>query len=178
MPAARIAFQSLLARLHDHDRALLLALVAAERSPLERRVWRALTHLGGATVAVLACALPLLVGAARLGAVTTAIVVASHLLVQLVKRTFGRPRPALGVGLTALVAEPDRFSFPSGHAAAAMALALGYATAAPAWLPALVALAVLVGVSRVALGVHYLGDVIAGQGLTVLAALLVRPYVG
>jgi undecaprenyl-diphosphatase len=118
------------------------------------------------------------VGVARLGAVTTAIVVASHLLVQLVKRTFGRPRPALGVGLTALVAEPDRFSFPSGHAAAAMALALGYATAAPAWLPALVALAVLVGVSRVALGVHYLGDVIAGQGLTVLAALLVRPYVG
>lgn len=70
-----------------------------------------------------------------------------------------------------MIAEPDRFSFPSGHAAAAMSVALGYAAVFPAIAPWFAALAVLVGYSRVALAVHYPGDVLAGQGLAVLTAL-------
>jgi hypothetical protein len=50
--------------------------------------------------------------------------VVSHLLVQALKRTVARPRPHLGVGLDSLVAAPDRFSFPSGHAAASLSMAL------------------------------------------------------
>ena len=53
-------------------------------------------------------------------------VVLSHLLVQLVKRTVARARPARTCGLSAVVREPDRFSFPSGHATAASSVALGY----------------------------------------------------
>ena len=74
----------------------------------------------------------------------------------------------------ALVREPDRFSFPSGHATAAMAVTLAYAVVFPAWAPLLMLLAAAVGFSRVRLGVHYPSDVVAGQlvALGTVAALL------
>lgn len=174
---------ALLERLHARDRALAHALIATDRSSLERRLWRAITHLGGTTTCVLVCGLLLVLGRAqrspfiaRLGADTTTIVIASHCMVQVVKRSIGRARPSRVDGLVPLAAEPDRFSFPSGHATAVMALALGLANAAPAWTPMLVTLAIVVGLSRVALGVHYVGDVVAGQMLAALASGIVHAW--
>jgi undecaprenyl-diphosphatase len=69
------------------------------------------------------------------------------------------------------VAEPDRFSFPSGHSAAAMSVAIAYAVAYPSAAAPLIALAALVGMSRVFLGVHYPGDVLIGQLLAALTYL-------
>lgn len=136
------------------------------------RVWRALTHLGGATCTLAATLVPVIAGGPARGAARDALVVlvVSHLLVQAVKRSVGRPRPSRSAAAAALVAEPDRFSFPSGHAAAAMSLAMGYAGAYPALAPLFTMLAVLVGLSRVALGVHYPGDVFAGQLIALAAA--------
>ena len=58
---------------------------------------------------------------------------------------------------------PDRFSFPSGHAAAALSIALAVSAVLPWPLGmAVMGLAVLTGVSRCYLAVHYPGDVIAG----------------
>ena len=70
-----------------------------------------------------------------------------------------------------LVVEPDRFSFPSGHSAAAMSVAFVYAFAFPQLAIVLVPLAFLVGASRVCLGVHYPGDVLIGQLIAVLTAI-------
>jgi undecaprenyl-diphosphatase len=114
--------------------------------------------------------LPLLLGGAIAGVAERALItlVASHLVVQLVKRTVGRPRPSRALVRTALVAEPDRFSFPSGHATAAMSVAFVYASAYPSLALPLVALAGAVGISRVFLGVHYPGDVLIGQLLAVV----------
>lgn len=173
--AARYVARSV-ARLAAADRLLLTALTEAPRSPGAWRAWRAVTHLGGATATTAACAAPLLAGglARRAGVYVTLVVLLAQLLVHLVKRLVGRPRPARGAGVLARAVEPDRFSFPSGHAAAAMAVALGYAAAVPALAPALLLLALLVGVSRTVLGVHYLGDVAAGAALAGASAVAVR----
>jgi undecaprenyl-diphosphatase len=73
--------------------------------------------------------------------------------------------------IEALIQVPDRFSFPSGHACAAMAVAVGFASAFPALAPLLLVLAAVVGFSRVALGVHYPGDVLVGQAIALLCAV-------
>ncbi len=56
----------------------------------------------------------------------------------------------------------DRYSFPSGHTMHAVMFCV-LATAHSPWLlPLLVPLSLLIAVSRVALGLHYLSDVLAG----------------
>jgi undecaprenyl-diphosphatase len=54
-----------------------------------------------------------------------------------------------------------------------MAVAFAYSLAVPSMAMPLLVLAVLVGFSRVRLGVHYPGDVIAGQALAIFTGLAV-----
>ena len=155
----------LILRLSLHDERVLHALVLRRRPWLDR-VMGVVTHLGGAT-ATIALATGLMLGTGEglggAGSLAGFALVVSHLLVQLVKRSINRPRPRLPVGFESLVHAPDRFSFPSGHSAASMAVAFGIALTigGAAFLPILV-LAAVVGLSRCYLGVHYPGDVLAG----------------
>lgn len=127
---------------------------------------RHLTHLGGARVTVGASLALAVAGEARLAGATVLANALSHLAVQGLKRLVARPRPcdAAGVPL-ALVRLPDPFSFPSGHAAAATAVATTVAWVHPPAATVLAPLAVLVCASRVTLRVRHLTDVLAGAML-------------
>jgi len=181
----------ILQRLDARDRALYLRHAVEPAACPALRLWIAATHLGGARATVLAILVPLLVGAATgtgplisAALACAAATVVSHLCVQVVKRSVGRPRPSRaclhGAGgvRAALVEEPDRFSFPSGHACAAMTVAASYVVLAPSLAIPLLVLASLVGLSRVRLGVHYLGDVLAGQLIAIAAAAIVHAWPG
>jgi undecaprenyl-diphosphatase len=59
----------------------------------------------------------------------------------------------------------DEFSFPSGHSLNAFALGMVLALAFPGIAVAVLFLAASIAVSRVALGYHFIGDVLAGTAL-------------
>jgi undecaprenyl-diphosphatase len=90
---------------------------------------------------------------------------ASVLLIKLVVR---RRRPEGEWG--AIYRNTDPHSFPSGHAARAILLAVLAVAWGPWWLAAvLLPWAPLVALSRVAMGLHYLSDVVAGAVLGLAA---------
>jgi len=80
------------------------------------------------------------------------------------KRVIGRRRPEGNWGL--IYRSTDPHSFPSGHAARLVMLAVFSLGFGPAWFCALLFLwAPLVALARVAMGVHYLSDMVGGAVL-------------
>jgi undecaprenyl-diphosphatase len=146
--------------------------ISPSASPSARARWTVITHAGGTGPSIAAAGGPWfgccdLQEASRFALLTLLV---SHLVVQLIKRTVGRGRPSRALDCAALVREPDRFSFPSGHATAAMSVALSYGAFFPAWSGPLLLLAMVVGFSRIRLGVHYPSDVLVGQMIAVATA--------
>jgi undecaprenyl-diphosphatase len=167
-------------RLHNYDEAILVRVRKLE-VPWLTKVMRALTNIGNAStwwtlgLGLMACGGTARRPAMLLGAAALVGAGAS----QIIKRTALRPRPNPQVlGLAALTEHPDRFSFPSGHATAAFAVAVSL-TGEGAWLgPASMALATGIGVSRVYLGAHYPLDVAAGAVLGSVTGLAIRLILG
>lgn len=171
-----VFLRRMLLRLTTQDRRLVTALARRSAPFWMDRGFRVITHAGGAA-ATIGASLALMLHPATRGAglVAGTANLLSHLAVQALKRTVVRPRPSLAVpGVTALAHLPDHFSFPSGHSAAAMAVAVGVLLASPAAGLAALAVAVLVGMSRVYLRVHYATDVLVGQALGAAAAVLAQ----
>ncbi len=93
-------------------------------------------------------------------------------LVLVIKFSVRRRRPEGEWG--ALYRRTDPHSFPSGHAARAVLLAVLAISLGPPWFGLLLALwAPLVILARVAMGVHYLSDVVAGAVLGGLIGTLI-----
>jgi len=169
---------SLIHRLDEGDRALYLRWVLDESSsPASLLIWTALTHVGGVWASVIFALVPLVLaeGQLKLAAVQAAwALTLSHLIVQVLKRRVERERPTERIRVHAHVKLPDRFSFPSGHATAVMSVAFIHAATFHSLEWPLLALAVLVGLSRVRLGVHYPGDVLVGQVIAIATGVAVR----
>lgn len=96
----------------------------------------------------------------------TSAIVARFGLVDLVRLLAPRPRPFVVEAISPLIGHAATPSFPSGHATFLAALAVyfllvgGREEKLLGWL--LLALAVLVGISRVAVGLHWPTDILAG----------------
>jgi diacylglycerol kinase family enzyme/membrane-associated phospholipid phosphatase len=90
--------------------------------------------------------------------------VSSALVNIVLKRIFGRVRPDLAnlQSHRRLRREPGSLSFPSGHSSSAAAFVTGLAMESPLAGASLAPVALGVGYSRVHVGVHYPGDVLAG----------------
>jgi undecaprenyl-diphosphatase len=106
--------------------------------------------------------------------------IGASILNTTLKLTFQRPRPVPFFNLTA----PETYSFPSGHALASCCFFAGLAailsgrvksrrTRTIMWIAA-VTMFLLIGLSRIYLGVHYTTDVIAGFAAALIWILVVR----
>mgnify|MGYP000896321961 FL=1 len=158
--------------------------VLEHRSALLTSAFRMITALGDVRAVipliVISAALLMWRGRRDLAAVLVASSVGTWVVVNTMKLMVHRPRPPQSVRLVTA----SGWSFPSGHAgqaaAAYLALALLFAvTIRRTWVAVVVlaagaVIAVLIGASRVYLGVHWLSDVIAGWAVAIawLAVLL------
>ena len=154
----------------------IFRVVNSWHSPLTDQVWLAVTALGDGLV------LGIIVGAfivvnPRVVAIGIPLLLLSSLTVNLIKAVFPSVRPAELLGAVHVMGPLLRSgSFPSGHAAAAMAAGLSiasYCSFRPARAIALL-MAVLIGVSRIFVGAHFPKDVLAGIICVLVLFLIVR----
>jgi undecaprenyl-diphosphatase len=136
-------------------------------TPADRWLRRLSTYANhGRLWLVIGALLTLRKGPLRRGAVRGigSLAVSSALVNVVLKRIFGRVRPDLESlqSHRRLRREPGSLSFPSGHSSSAAAFITGLAMESPLAGAALAPVALGVGYSRVHVGVHYPGDVVAG----------------
>jgi undecaprenyl-diphosphatase len=131
-----------------------------------RQVFRAVSWLGDGWVwYALMLALPLIYGAQGLQAALHMAATAGVglTLYKLIKSRAVRERPYITHSAIDCASAPlDRYSFPSGHTLHAVCFTMLLTSYFPEWTGALVALALLIALSRVVLGLHYPTDVAAG----------------
>jgi len=167
------------------DSAILLA-VAKDRTPWLTIAAVDVTALGSTTLVVLFSAftlLVLLVSRDRMGALQLlAASAGAGILTFVTKNIIERIRPAEAERLIVV----SGFSYPSGHSVSASALYLTIAIIAGRYVRrsgaraaiflAVSAVIVMIGASRVYLGVHYATDVVSGLSLGAAWALLLAGF--
>lgn len=148
--------------------------LAQHRAPWLTVVLQVLTYTGGNAAVVLGtvvlAALLWRRGRARAALCACGATATGIVLLNLLKVAFKRERPTGQI----VWVELHTYSFPSGHALLSTLLAVLWAAlwARRAWWPLLALYPLLIGASRVYLGVHWPSDVLAGWvvGAAVAAA--------
>ena len=157
---------------------------------LWHRVWKAVTRAGQSEWYLVGGLLLFAVFRKRnrrissTGLLLFSTVAVSGLTADLIKVILCRARPKLflqqgvyGFDFFGWHLEHAWQSFPSGHSATALSVALSLSLLYPRFRPAFLAGAMLIAASRVVLCQHYLSDVVAGSALgAVTVALLYQRY--
>jgi undecaprenyl-diphosphatase len=165
----------LIRRLLDSDAHFSSQLRVAEKPSPLRTLAIFLAHSGDSWFWGLGLLIVWLLGTPASKSIAVKLVIGiavTAVMVQTIKLLVRRQRPEGEWGTIYRRADPH--SFPSGHAARmAMLVILGGALTSPAFTALLLLWAPLVALARVAMGVHYLSDILAGAllGITIGAAL-------
>lgn len=146
---------------------------------LDTIMYRA-TNLGGAVFSSLLVLILILIGSSNvklIGLEALGALTISQIIVHALKRILSRERPykiieqlnTFGINL-------KDYSFPSGHTTASFSIATTIALNIPKLSIVVFVIAIIVGISRIYLGVHYPTDVTAGILLGIGTALVIHFY--
>jgi undecaprenyl-diphosphatase len=139
------------------------------------RSWNAvLAHSGDSWFLILALIILWLLGTPywrERAVIMEADIVITAILVMAIKFSVRRSRPEGEWG--GIYRNTDPHSFPSGHAARAAMLAVLALGLGPTWLAVILLIwAPMVALARVAMGLHYLSDVLAGALIGVIMGVI------
>jgi len=166
----------------------IMRMVNDWRTPILDRVMTDITSLGSVTLLIIQTSIAVLLFKhvsrnSRAAAQVTVAFTGAQILVEILKRLLRRERPHLLVPLV----QATGYSYPSGHTMSSTAFYLTLALIVSSGLKGGVRLAVrlafgllilLVGISRIYLGVHYPTDVLSGIVLGTVWSMLTLRFVG
>lgn len=162
----------------NYDAVLSSRLRVAEEPGVLRNVAVFLGHSGDSWFWLVGLVILWLAGDATWKARASMMIVAilvTATFVMALKFTIRRRRPEGELGQ--IYRKTDPHSFPSGHAARALMLGVLALIMGPPWLGFLLIIwGPLVGLARVAMGVHYVSDILAGWVIGILAGISI-PHV-
>lgn len=151
------------------EKYIMLFLFKIRRDSLTA-ILKLITHLGDGWLWFGVCILFLLINLIA-GLALTASILISILLQYILKRAFNRHRPFIKHDeIENLTIPPDHFSFPSGHTSAAFSITFVFWYFYPLIFIPILVIAVLIGFSRIYLGMHYPSDVFAGVVIGFISA--------
>jgi len=105
----------------------------------------------------------------RIGLIAFAFQVPIYLLS---KNLIKRERPSSNVGINSIIPPPDKYSFPSGHCASSTLFTLIINQYIPSLTVYFIIWMLIIFISRVGLGLHYLSDCIFGVLLGSISLLI------
>ena len=158
------------------DGGILLFIQEYIRNPILNPIVVFITSLGDEGLIWIAATVLLLIPKkTRKIGVMSGLALLGSLIINnnIIKNIVARPRPYTRLeDLTILIPKPGEYSFPSGHTSSSFAAGVVFFRNLPKkWgVPALV-LAILIGLSRMYVGVHYPTDVLAGMIVGTLLAI-------
>lgn len=101
---------------------------------------------------------------------TILTVIIARLMVEVGRDIHFRPRPHLS---RSIIPQPNRFSFPSSHALVFFSLATLFLSFSLFWGLIYLSLAILIGLSRIFVGVHWPSDIAVGAIIGSLIGLII-----
>lgn len=136
-----------------------------------------ITHIGGAlfTISSLLLLISFSEFSMRLLALKALLsLTLSHIIVHLIKKVYCRERPYVKLANIHIGANPLKdYSFPSGHTTAVFSIAVVFALHSSLLAITLLPIAILVGFSRMYLGLHYPTDCMVGAFLGTISSFAV-----
>ena len=162
--------------INTFDSQILLWVEQYVRSPFLSFIFVSLTTAGNAGMIFILLGLVLLFfkKTRKIGLLLLISIVVSYIINDLIiKNIVRRERPFLSIEeLSALVAHPKSYSFPSGHTASAFSAMTSLFFTKKKYAPIGLIFAFLMGFSRIYVGVHYPSDVLVGAIVGTLSAFI------
>lgn len=177
-----LGLMEILNNLHKYDRHLFARVFRQGERRMVIPLAKALSRSGDGYLHLL---LPLLLWQLKLPgfddfiALLAAALLLERLVYWVLKNSLKRKRPQEAVpGLRSLIVASDQFSFPSGHSSGAFLVATTLVLVYGGPVAAIYLWAGGVALSRVVLGVHFPGDIVAGGLMGSAIALLCAIQLG